>query len=124
MRTSFKHKFGLIHEYEAFVLVCRAMFHLIQNSITPIIDMHFIERLMLATTEVNGCDACSYAHTQMALKSGFSKEEIDALLSGDKAFVVQEEAKAILFAQHYASSMGHPEGNLPKITNSDPRQRN
>ena len=48
--------------------------------------------------------ACSYAHTQMALKQGFSREEIEAFLSVSKAYVVSEEASAILFAQHYANS--------------------
>ena len=30
----------------------------------------FIERIMLAVTEVNGCAICSYAHTKMALEAG------------------------------------------------------
>jgi AhpD family alkylhydroperoxidase len=62
---------------------------------------------MLAVTEVNGCAVCSYAHTQMALKQGFSNEEIESFLAGSDAFVVPEEAKAILFAQHYASKKGN-----------------
>jgi len=30
----------------------------------------FIERIMLAVTEVNGCPLCSYAHTKMPLRLG------------------------------------------------------
>lgn len=33
-----------------------------------IVNKDFVERLQLAVTEVNGCAACSYAHTYMALK--------------------------------------------------------
>ena len=37
---------------------------------------HFIERIMLAVTEVNGCAVWSYAHTKMALEAGMTNEEI------------------------------------------------
>jgi AhpD family alkylhydroperoxidase len=63
---------------------------------------------MLAVTEVNGCEACSYAHTLMALRKGFSNEEIAGFLSASDACVVPEEAQGILFAQHYADSRGRP----------------
>jgi AhpD family alkylhydroperoxidase len=62
---------------------------------------------MLAVTEVNGCAICSYAHTKMALKDGFTNEEVESFLSGSDAFIAPEEAKAILFAQHYASEKGN-----------------
>ncbi|MEA4933054.1 MAG: carboxymuconolactone decarboxylase family protein [Lawsonibacter sp.] len=68
----------------------------------------FIERLMLAVTEVNGCAMCSYAHTKMALESGMSIGEIENLLSGDRSDVPPEELPAVLFAQHYADSRGRP----------------
>lgn len=69
-------------------------------------DEAFIERLMLAVTEVNGCSLCSYAHAKMALESGFSEEEVSAFFSGSDTFVTPGEAKAILFAQHYADVQG------------------
>ncbi|MFC0273464.1 carboxymuconolactone decarboxylase family protein [Metabacillus herbersteinensis] len=31
---------------------------------------------MLAVTEVNGCEFCSYSHTKIALEQGMSQEEI------------------------------------------------
>jgi len=48
-------------------------------------DIHrkFIERIMLAVTQVNGCRLCSYAHTKIALENGLEQNEISALLSGD-----------------------------------------
>ncbi len=82
---------------------------MIRNRRKPVVDAHWIERLMLATTEVNGCDVCSYAHTQLALKEGFSSEEIEAFLSGSAAFMKPEEATSILYAQHVADTMGHPD---------------
>ena len=64
---------------------------------------------MLAVTQVNGCRYCSYGHTQAALKSGLDSEEIRALLSGDLSSAPLEELTALLFAQHYAESAGHPD---------------
>jgi AhpD family alkylhydroperoxidase len=102
-------KYSMIQLYQAFVLAFRSMPRLIQNRKYKHVDPKFIERLMLATTEVNGCEVCSYAHTQLALKEGFSKDEIEAFLSGSKAYVNPDEATGILYAQHVADSMGHPD---------------
>lgn len=44
----------------------------------------------------------------MALRQGMSNEEISSFLSGADNFVKPEEAKAILFAQHFADSRGFP----------------
>lgn len=71
-------------------------------------SMEFRERIMLAVTEVNGCEVCSYAHTKLALEQGMSKEEIQLLLSGGKDHVPEEEAPALFFAQHYADMRGNP----------------
>ena len=40
------------------------------------------ERVMLAVTEVNGCEICSYAHTRRALEAGLSDAEVRELLGG------------------------------------------
>ena len=68
----------------------------------------FIERIMLAVTEVNGCEVCSYAHTKIALEQGMSSEEIQMILSGNAESITGEKAVAILFAQHYADTRGNP----------------
>jgi hypothetical protein len=44
----------------------------------------------------------------MALDQGMSNEEISSFLSGGDSFIKPEEAKAILFAQHFADSTGFP----------------
>ena len=72
------------------------------------LDSKFMERIMLAVTEVNGCEMCSYAHTRMALEEGMSTEEIQNMLQGEFENVPKEELEAILFAQHYADMRGNP----------------
>jgi len=63
---------------------------------------------MLAVTEVNGCEVCSYYHTRIALEKGLSEEEIQMLISGSAESIPPDEATAILFAQHYADTKGQP----------------
>lgn len=107
-RTEYKRKFSLWEMYRAFILIPGAVAKMIGNKRKKLVDKDFVERLQLAVTEVNGCAACSYAHTYMALKQGMSSEEINSFLSGDGTFINQDEAKAIIFAQHYADARGFP----------------
>lgn len=72
------------------------------------LSSEFIERIMLAVTEVNGCAVCSYGHTKMALEQGMSSEEIEKLLTGVHDDIPADEVKAVFFAQHYADTRGHP----------------
>ena len=72
------------------------------------LDDKFMERIMLAVTEVNQCAICSYAHTKRALESGMSNEEIQRILSGIKDDIPDDELVAVMFAQHYADTRGHP----------------
>lgn len=67
------------------------------------ISKDFNTNIMLAVTEVNGCQLCNYFHTKHAIDSGISDEELQSILSGDHKFVKPEEAQALMFAQHYAS---------------------
>ena len=68
---------------------------------------------MLAVTSVNNCRYCSYFHTKQALKSGLTPDEIDQLLSGDIGNCPENEAVALLYAQHWAESDTHAD---PKAT--------
>ena len=104
----FKRKFSLFELYRALVFTPRAMLKLIENNKNKLVDPKLIERLQLAVTEVNGCPACSYQHTKMALNLGMTNEEISSFLSGDEEFIQPAEAKAIAFAQHFADSRGFP----------------
>ena len=105
----YKKKYSVIEYYKALLLLYDAIGSLRKNKSSHLIDKDFIERIMLRVTEVNGCAICSYAHTSMALKQGFSQEEIDSFLGGEDTFVEPEEAKALLFAQHYAHTKGYVE---------------
>ena len=107
-RIEFKRKFSLGELYRALVFVPRAILVMKDNKKKNFVDENFVERLQLAVTEVNGCPACSYQHTKMALRQGMSNEEISSFLSGSDNFIRPEEAKAILFAQHFADSRGFP----------------
>ncbi len=72
-------------------------------------DRQFAERIMLAVTEVNGCELCSYAHTRFALEAGLDDEEIRALLGGVSDDAPADQLPAITFGQHYADTRGHPD---------------
>lgn len=108
LRKEFKRKFSLWEMYRAFIFLPGAVFQMLGNKKSKLVDQHFAERLQLAVTEVNGCAACSYQHTKMALRQGMSSEEISSFLSGGDHFIKPEEAKAIMFAQHFADSVGYP----------------
>lgn len=73
-----------------------------------LLDDQLMERIMLAVTEVNGCEVCSFAHTKMALEAGLSNEEIQSMLAGLSGDVPVDEMQAIMFAQHYADYRGRP----------------
>lgn len=77
-----------------------------------LISKQFEERIMLAVTEVNGCEVCSYYHVSVALKEGMSNHEITEMLGGSDAMVPDEEAVGIIYAQHYADKRGKPDPEL------------
>ncbi len=94
--------------YTAIFNGLRTVKYLRRSRKNHLIPKDFMERIMLAVTEVNGCEICSYFHTKVALESGMSREEIEALLSGRAQGVPEKEAVAVLFAQHYADTRGNP----------------
>lgn len=107
-RSEYKRKFSFWELYNAIVFIPKAISKLAGNNKSHLLSMKFIERLQLAVTEVNGCPACSYQHTKMALRQGMSNEEISSFLSGGDQFIKPEEARAILFVQHFADSRAFP----------------
>lgn len=91
----------------------------VNSKIKSPIDRGFSERIMLAVTEVNGCELCCYAHTKSALRSGLTDSEIDSMLTGDMDSVPVDERVAILFAQHYADTAGnYSEESLSRVLDS------
>jgi len=79
------------------------------NAKDKYLDAKFMERIMLAVTEVNGCKVCAQGHAKMALESGMSELEIQALLSNNQDVVPKYEGVAILYATHFADTSGNPD---------------
>jgi AhpD family alkylhydroperoxidase len=73
------------------------------------VDKAFAERIMLAVTQVNGCRYCHYGHTRAALAAGVTPAEIQSLIAGELDGLPPDEWVALLFAQHYAETEGHPD---------------
>lgn len=112
--TAYKRKVTLSDLYRALLFAPRSAILFFRNKKSKTVNEQFLERLQLAVTEVSACAVCSYAHTKMALELGLSNEEITAFLTGDAAFQRTEEAKALLFAQHYAETRGIIEKGIYK----------
>ena len=107
-RVSYKRKFTFAELYNSMILAPQAFSVLKKNKKQNLVSQDLTKRLELAVTEVNGCAACSYQHTKMALNQGMSNEEISSFLSGGSTFIQPAEGKAILFAQHFADTKGYP----------------
>jgi len=105
---SYKQLYSFSAFYTALYRGMRTIGAMRHNRKTKDISKDFIERIMLAVTEVNGCPVCSYGHTKWALEVGMSSEEINLLMAGSSEAVPSSELVAVLFAQHYADSRGNP----------------
>lgn len=103
-----KKLYSIPEAYRIMLNAFRSIPHLKRARKSGEMNTPFMERIMLAVTEVNGCAMCSYYHTKVALESGLSGDEIKAMLCGDCADAPEEEVQAILFAQHYADTRGKP----------------
>ena len=108
MQASGKKLFSVFELYRIMTLAFRSIPLLKKAKAAGKMDKAFLERIMLAVTEVNGCAMCSYYHTKVALEEGFRTEEIRAMLGGDFADVPEEQLSGVLFAQHYADQRGKP----------------
>jgi len=67
------------------------------------------ERLMVAAAAVYGCRFCSWLHAREALRIGVDKEELTRLVGGVMEGCPEEYSIAVLYAQHWAESDGHPD---------------
>ena len=62
-------------------------------------------KIMLAVTEVNGCEMCRVFHTQHAKKIGLDEEDINAI-SSEIVITLDDATEAMLFAKRYAENDG------------------
>jgi len=103
-----KQLYSIIEIYWIVYYGLRTMKYMVREKRNGDINSEFIERLMLAVTEVNQCAVCSYAHSKMALEMGMSSTEIKEMLNGEFSAVPNNELSAVMFAQHYADQRGRP----------------
>lgn len=73
------------------------------------INAAFREKLMVAASAVLDCKYCSWLHTEIALSKGVGKEEIKKILGKEIGKFSEDEAVALIFAQHYSERGGRPE---------------
>lgn len=104
----YKKKYSIREFYTILVDGLRTLPQLQKNKKNGNLSEDFIKRIMLAVTEVNGCEVCSYEHTKSALEMGMSSEEIKNILTGTVDDIPVEQLKAIMFSQHYAETKGAP----------------
>ena len=109
MRIGFYRKLYSVWEsYRIYFKGLRTVKYMTRAKKSKDLSPEFIERIMMAVTEVNGCAICSYAHTKMALEIGMSNKEIQNILSGVMDDIPPDEIPGVMFAQHYADSRGKP----------------
>lgn len=108
MKAPGKPLFSLFEFYQIMTLAFRSVPLLKRAKAEGKMNHAFLERIMLAVTEVNGCAMCSYYHTKVALEAGFSETEIRNMLGGELSDVPAGELEGVLFAQHYADTRGKP----------------
>ena len=87
------------------------------------VGMAFRQRLWLVVTSVNDCRYCRYLHSNMALRSGVSFEEVEALASGRIADSPAEERPALLYGLHWARQDGRtdPQARARLVASYDKR---
>ena len=103
-----KKLYSVRESYWIFYNGIRTMKYMFRSKRKKELSPSFIERIMLAVTQVNCCAICSYAHSKKALESGMSNREIQNMLSGIIDDVPTTEITAVMFAQHYADTRGNP----------------
>ena len=108
MKASGKKLFSIFELFSIMTLAFRSVPLLRRAKAAGKMNHAFLERIMLAVTEVNGCAMCSYYHTKVALEAGFSEAEIRNMLGGELSDVPTGELEGVLFAQHYADTRGKP----------------
>jgi AhpD family alkylhydroperoxidase len=96
---------------EAYIIAYQAFLTMGKLSVARkdgLMNKQFIERIMLAVTQVNQCEVCTFAHTKIALEANMNNDEIQAMLGGEHNYAPKDELTAIMFAQHLADTKGHP----------------
>ena len=107
-RDTGKKLYSISEAYRFFYEALRTIRCMSRSRKSNELSLEFMERIMLAVTQVNACPLCSYAHTKMALEAGMSSKEIQNMLTGVIEDTPSDEITAVIFAQHYADTRGKP----------------
>lgn len=79
----------------------------------PSISRSFVEKIMNVTSAVNGCVYCSWFHARQAAAAGIGDAEIRNLFNLQfESDASDFELPALMYAQHYAETDRHPEGEM------------
>ena len=106
MQEFYKRHYTTIEFYHILEAALQSMKKFKNAKDKNLISESFSEKLMLAVTEVNGCEVCNTFHVKKAKESGVKKSEIITLLSGGIKVGPSKEELAIDFAKKYASNNG------------------
>jgi AhpD family alkylhydroperoxidase len=110
MKQKYNKRIFTIKEHIKIINRAARSFHILRYvKRNRLFDKKFKERIMLAVTEVNGCELCSYVHTKVSLSSGMSSNEIKQILLGSKDDIPESELVGVLFGEHYAYSHEKPD---------------
>lgn len=74
------------------------------------VDEKLKERIILRVSKLNSSDYCCHAHEQISEKMGFSREEIDEILSDPESAEISERQKVAL---RYAEALTLKPGDIP-----------
>jgi len=79
---------------------------------------HLLEKIVIVTDAVNGCIYCSWMDAKLAIKNGMSEDEVNGMLNLQfHTHVTDYDRVALLFAQHYAETSGHPDKEMAEKLN-------
>lgn len=87
-------------DFVQLVIRARALVHAYRGGL----DRRLRERVLVAVSQVNACDACTQVHQRWALRSGVSPEELHALGIGDVAGFDLPSRAAVVYASQLAES--------------------
>jgi len=107
-KNYYKRFYSISEFYDFLKAMMRSIKYLRKAKKNSSITDDLVNHIMLAVTEVNGCEICDYVHTADALKNGMSEDEIDLMVAGNFQAIKSSEGVALLFAQHYADKKGKP----------------
>lgn len=106
--TEFYHRFFTAREARHAVIAAFASMPDFRHAMNAgLLDDVIKEKIMLAVTEVNGCEMCHAFHSREAGKLGINGDEIGNFVIGRVGIGTTPEEQVLDFARHYAQTDGN-----------------